>query len=100
MTEVPFASDNELMPKAPDFLEALLQSIVERVKMSLKPEIEVMIANAVINISADQIDGLEKFVDNCFEEHTRNINIDAYDVENLDDYIRAGLKEATIEIRF
>lgn len=84
--------------KVPDFLELLLQSIVERVKSAVREDLTLLVADAVNNISVESIDGLERFVEHCIEENDRNLKIDAENIEDLDKYINDCLKNARIDI--
>lgn len=84
------------MPKAPDFMELLMESIVTRIKAAVMKDVAAMIQEALAKVDAEDIQGLEQFVDKCFEEHARNI--DAEDVEGLDKAIKDVIKNASINL--
>lgn len=102
-------SDQTVIPAKPkDFLDLLVEAIADRIKEKMMLDISDAINEHVQlmirqkGISADDIEGLERFFDSSMEEYQRNnnIKIDADDVEGLEDYVKETMKQATLTIDF
>ena len=76
-------------PKMPDFMDWLVQSVAERVSKIMLQElhsiVDARMSDHITNIHADQVEGLEKFVNRCIEE--------GVDSENIKDFEEAVGRE-------
>lgn len=84
----------------PDVLDMLVEALAIRIKDKLMEDIMETISKNLPTVDADSIEGLDKWFDHAIEEMDRHggRKVDAEDVENLDEYIKETLKQATISI--
>ena len=82
-------------------LEALAIRLVPVIRNMLMPEIEEMLLKIPVKVDVDDISGLDRWFDNAIDEHDRssdNKRIHADNIEDLDKAVEDLLKNATLNL--
>lgn len=77
----------------PSILDMLADALALRIKAKIMEEIDQRIADSRQSIDADEVEGLDKYFENCmkdYERHGRKIDVD--DIEGLDKAIEDVIK--------